>query len=226
MQIPGFKSKFNGREIDTAVEKALTSYDTNAVIIPSTEASPFNIDNLFAIGRFTIEYINPSVLPPALFRKKIRPYDLNLYVYNEVLFQSIIFQTELYFRYFETNENLHFTFDDTLFTEENKPDGRWSNWEHYTIYVPDNLITSENENFFPVQDAIISQYDAKNVMIKQSDGSSISLQELYEKMIEDEKSNCNTPDYDKICIDSKSLSIIHDGDIIPLYDIINKILKY
>lgn len=219
--IPGYKSKWTGRDIDNFIQKVAESYDCGFIILPSSEAVPYNIDKLFELGHYSIEYITESVLPSVLLEKNIKPYDVTVFSQDGIIYQSIITSDSLYIRSYEV---ISYTEPDCTCPLNN---GRWNGWEVHSLTVPEDIVVAVNlpdpaEFNMPVKNT-----GAEYVIIEKKDGSEITLQEYYDTILSD-LSNLNhegnTTNINNV-INSCDIKIIHRGKCYLLSDIMDKILS-
>lgn len=233
--IPGYKSKWTGRQVDEILQKIYESFDSAHISIPSTEAVPFNIDCLLDIGHFSIEYIKKSILPTPLLEITIRPYNVSNIIIDGILHQSIHTISDTYVRTYDSDvfigtDNIHNCACDC---HPNTSNGAWSSWSHLSTNVPEDIIVSVNGVPFPEIDGPEKMTDAEYVIIHKTDGSTITLQKYYEDGLlpggtsdkpdnENEKPSSQTT---PVQWRADKITILHRGVPYLLSDIMDKILS-
>lgn len=211
--IPGYKSIWNGREIDEALTKLMNQLESAFVIIDSTEATPYNIDELKEIGEYSIEYVTPSVLPTPILEKNERPIHVINTIIDGILTQAITTPSDTYIRTYE-NE-------------------KWEKWVHYSRDVPEDIVCSIDAPDFPEIDPPIKPVDAEFVMIHKTDGTEVSLQDYYEEGLlpggnPDNPGNENDNPVSQttpVQWRADKVTILHRGVPYSLSDIMDKILS-
>lgn len=236
--IPGYKSKWTGRQVDEILQKIYESFDSAHISIPSTEAVPFNIDCLLDIGHFSIEYITKSILPTTLLEKNIRPYNVSNIMVDGILHQSIHTISDTYVRTYDPNvyvdiDNIH-NCNCNCDCHPNTPKGTWSSWSHLSTNVPEDIIVSVNGVPFPEIDNPENLIDAEYVIIHKTDGSIITLQKYYEDGLLPPGGTSDNPDNENdkpssqttpVQWRSDKITILHRGIPYLLSDIMDKILS-
>ena len=232
--VPGFKSRWTGRDIDEMVQKIMESYDSAYLVLPSTEAKPYNIDCLLDIGHFLIEYVTKSVLPSAVVEMDIRPYDVSNVMIGGILHQSITVQTDTYVRTYDPDTPVNPVCGCPPECDCGcGPNGTWSKWQHMSTEVPEDVVCSVDAPGFEEFDAPIEPVDAEFVVIHKTDGSTVTLQKYYEDGLLP-GGNPDTPgnENDKpisqttpVQWRADKVTIIHRGLPYSLQDIMDKILS-
>ena len=233
--IPGYKARWTGRQVDDMIQKIMESYDSAFLVIPSTEAIPYNIDCLLDIGHYSIEYVTKSVLPSTIVDLDIRPYDITNVMIGGTLHQAIRTLTDTYVRTYDpdTPVNPGCGCPPDCDCGCNPPLGTWSKWEHYSVDVPDDVVVYEDTPGFEDLPAPTQPIDAEWILIHKTDGTSISLQDYYEAGLlpggsEETPGNENdnpvaqtTP----VQWRADKVTIVHRGVPYSLSDIMDKILS-
>lgn len=235
--IPGYKSRWTGRQVDDMMQKIMESFDSAHLIIPSTEAVPFNIDCLLDLGHFSIEYVAKSVLPTPLVEMEIRPYGISNVMIDGKLHQIIRTVTDTYVRSYDPDTpigvgNIH---DCNCICEchPNVPMGTWSSWEHMSTDVPDDVVVSVDGAPFSEVDSPSESVSAEYVIIHKTDGSMITLQKYYEEGllpsgnpdIPENENDTPVSQTTPVQWRADKVTILHRGVPYSLSDIMDKILS-
>lgn len=236
--IPGYKSRWTGRQIDSMMQKIMESFDSAHLVIPSTEAVPFNIDCLLDLGHFSIEYITKSTLPAPLLEMDIRPYDVSNVMIDGMLHQIIHTISDTYVRSYDPDNpvgigNIH-DCDCNCDCHPNVPKGTWSSWTHLSTDVPDDVVVAVDGAPFPEIESPEEPVDAEYVIIHKTDGSFVTLQQYYEDGLLSGGGNTDVPGNENddpvsqttpVQWRADKVTILHRGIPYSLSDIMDKILS-
>ena len=214
-----YQSKWTGREVDELLTRVAESYDSAHVVIPSTEAVPFNIDTLFEVGNFSIEYITPSVLPIELVECPVKPFEVVNIIDDGVLHQAIHTLTTTYIRTYTPGDII----TNECHCQNESKNGTWARWQKHVIDVPENVVCyMRTPGVFPIKKPL-QDIDAECVILQCQNGTEINLQAWFDA---NNTENCASAEStDSRRINADDVEIIHRGEVYKLSDIIDKILS-